>query len=62
MVAVSHGDGCDGCDDRDDGKWKKVGGLTEDGGTVRVAVSRVPHRPVLVALFFWQPLARYLLT
>ena len=30
----------------------------EDGGTVRVAVSQVLHRPVLVALFFCQPLAR----
>jgi len=28
----------------------------EDGGTVRVAVSQVLHRPVLVALFFCQPL------
>jgi len=30
----------------------------EDGGTVRVAVSQVLHRPVLVALFFCQPLGR----
>ena len=32
------------------------GGLMEDGGIVRGSVSEVPHRPVCVALFFWQPL------
>jgi len=36
---------------------RKVGGVMEGGGTVRVPVSRGPHWPVCVALFFWQPLA-----
>ena len=35
---------------------EKVGGVIEGGGTVRVPVSRGPHWPVCVALFFWQPL------
>jgi len=40
---------------------EKVGGVMEGGGTVRVPVSRGPHWPVCVALFFWQPLGAHYL-